>query len=509
MTKTIGILLCTMLFYKANAQQSISGNGHPITFKLKLAADIANPDTVAIIWLPLPYVEGKTVEQLAVFPKTPGTDGLYQQTISFPDSLMGKSIGYLYTASGDNYDIFRTFVLGDNQTQDRTESWGCVDGLPGKVKATRMLFIEPSSPAETTAFAKPYVGITTDGTPVKNLFPIKKTGYSTTAIKNAVTAFTATLNNEQKAASIFPVESDEWRRWHNIESWERAGICLETMTAGQKELIFNMLKESLSARGLQKAKDIMTMEAYLATLVPDNKNLGGEKYWFTFFGTPADTEPYGWQIEGHHLVINYFILGDQVVMTPVFMGSEPTRIDSGDHKGLRTFATEEKKGLDFYLSLDSVQKKAATLWNKKDFDFNRGEAFRDNEIIATTGIAASELSTSQQAALLDLVAEYVNNIKDGQAKVKMTDVKLHLKETHFTWVQGNSIESPFYYRIHSPVILIEFDHQSPVFLWDKSKPYPGPVKTHIHTVVRTPNGNDYGKDLLKEHLEKHHQHKKH
>ena len=164
--------------------------------------------------------------------------------------------------------------------------------------------------------------------------------------------------------------------------------------------------------------------------------------------------------------------------------------------------------MNFYLSLDSLQKKEATIWNKKDFDFNRSEAFRDNEIIANTGISASKLSKTQQVALLDLIEEYVNNVRDGQAKVKMTDVKLHLNETNFTWVQGENIESPFYYRIHSPVILIEFDHQSPVFLYDKSKPYPGPVKTHIHTVVRTPNGNDYGKDLLKEHLKKHHNHKK-
>ncbi|MGK0255152.1 MAG: hypothetical protein ACI9OE_002673, partial [Mariniflexile sp.] len=54
----------------------------------------------------------------------------------------------------------------------------------------------------------------------------------------------------------------------------------------------------------------------------------------------------------------------------------------------------------------------------------------------------------------------------------------------------------------------EFDHQSPVFLYDHSKPFSGPVKTHVHTVVRTPNGNDYGKDLLKAHLEKEHKHEK-
>jgi len=498
--RTNFLLFSCMLYFTATAQQSTTASGHTINFKLKIK-DVAATDTAAIIWFTLPYQQGS--EQWVAFPTTTDNNGLYQQSILFPDSLVGKTIGYLY-ACGDKNDIIRNFVLDENQPKDIIESWGFVDGLAGNVQATKMLFIEPGSPEEKIAFATPYVGITTNGTPVKNLFPIKKTGYSTAAIKNAVTAFTNTLTKEQKAAIIFPIESDEWRRWHNIEQWSRVGICLEKMNALQKKLIFAVLKESLSAKGLQKAKDIMTMEKYLATLVPDNKNLGGEKYWFTFYGTPSDTEPYGWQIEGHHLVINYFILGDQVVMTPTFMGSEPTLVEKGDDKGLRTFESEERKGLKFYLSLDSTQMKTATLWNKKDFDFNRGEAFRDNEIIAKTGIAASQLSAAQQAALLDLIAEYVNNIKDGQAKVKMTEVKLHLKETNFTWVQSGDIMSPFYYRIHSPVILIEFDHQTPVFVYDKSKPNGKPVKTHTHTVVRTPNGNDYGKDLLEEHLKEKH-----
>ena len=164
--------------------------------------------------------------------------------------------------------------------------------------------------------------------------------------------------------------------------------------------------------------------------------------------------------------------------------------------------------MNFYLSLNRKQKEKATFFHKKDYDFNRSEAFRDNEIIATTGIAAKELSKKQKNALLDLIAEYVNNITEGQAKIKMEDVRHHLNETHFTWVQGDKTDGPFYYRIHSPVVLIEFDHQTPVFVYDESNPNSGPVKTHIHTVVRTPNGNDYGKDLLKEHLEKDHKHDK-
>jgi len=31
-----------------------------------------------------------------------------------------------------------------------------------------------------------------------------------------------------------------------------------------------------------------------------------------------------------------------------------------------------------------------------------------------------------------------------------------------------------------------------------------PTREHIHTVVRTPNGNDYGKDLLRQHPERLH-----
>ncbi len=476
---------------------------HNITFKLKIT-EMENPDSVGILWFVQPYEEGKTVVNTSYFPKTPDVNGLYQQTLSFPDSLIGKTIQYFYTEIHENYDNKGSFVLDKSKNQDRHESWGFVDGMEMKVKATQMLFIVPESSEERTLLAKPYVGITTDKKPVKKLFPIKKTGFSTASIKNAATALLESLNEQQRTNCTFPIESEEWRRWHNIENWPRAGIVLEEMNQVQKDLLFTLLKESLSAKGFQKSKNIMSMEAYLATLVPGNDRLGGEKYWFTFFGSPSDRAPWGWQMEGHHLVINYFILGDQIVMTPTFMGSEPTLIETGDHKGLRTFEIEEKKGLDFYLSLNAKQKKKATLWHKKEFDFNRGEAFRDNEIIATTGLPANELSKKQQTVLLNLIEEYVGNIREGHSKTKMEEVKMFLKETHFTWIQGDKIDGPFYYRIHSPVIMIEFDHKLPVFLWDRSKPHPGPVKTHIHTVVRTPNGNDYGKDLLKEHLELHH-----
>jgi hypothetical protein len=32
-------------------------------------------------------------------------------------------------------------------------------------------------------------------------------------------------------------------------------------------------------------------------------------------GRPSASEPWGWQLDGHHAIISYFVLGDQVVMT--------------------------------------------------------------------------------------------------------------------------------------------------------------------------------------------------
>jgi hypothetical protein len=48
------------------------------------------------------------------------------------------------------------------------------------------------------------------------------------------------------------------------------------------------------------------------------------------------------------------------------------------------------------------------------------------------------------------------------------------------------------------VILIEFDHL-PGIIWDNMEP----TRDHIHNIVRTPNGNDYGRDLLRQHYAQH------
>ena len=91
--------------------------------------------------------------------------------------------------------------------------------------------------------------------------------------------------------------------------------------------------------------------------------------------------------------------------------------------------------------------------------------------------------------------------RDGHAAVKMDEVRRHLDETRFAWIGGTEADSVFYYRVHSPVVLIEFDHQAPIALPNVSREQP--IREHVHSIVRTPNGNDYGKDLLRQHYQRH------
>ncbi len=85
----------------------------------------------------------------------------------------------------------------------------------------------------------------------------------------------------------------------------------------------------------------------------------------------------------------------------------------------------------------------------------------------------------------------------------MDEVRAHLDRTYFAWIGGSDDASVFYYRIHSPVVMIEFDHQRPANYRPAGTDTQMPNREHIHVVVRTPNGNDYGKDLLRQHLEQH------
>jgi hypothetical protein len=357
---------------------------------------------------------------------------------------------------------------------------------------------EMSRAAEKTGLAEDFKGLTTNGEPVRGLFPVRSTGISTEPVRRATEKFLAALTQEQRAKSTFPVDDVEWRKWMNQSFYVRQGVSFKEMSEPQREAAFALLGAALSAKGLKLSRDIMKLNHTLGELNHDNFAEYDEwLYWLTVMGTPSASEPWGFQLDGHHLIVNYFVLGDQVVMTPSFFGSEPTYAAAGKYRGTRVMQPEQDAGLAFMKALSQEQRQTATLRTSKPGNDNLTEAFKDNVVLDYAGVPVRTLNASQKRQLLTLIGLYVHNLRDDQARVRIDEVNAHLDDTYFAWIGGIEADSVFYYRVQSPVILIEFDHQKPANLRHL---YPdAPYREHIHAVVRTPNGNDYGKDLLRQH----------
>ena len=217
----------------------------------------------------------------------------------------------------------------------------------------RERFKTMSKQAEEKGLAEPFRGITTNGTVVPGLFSIRSTGVSTEPVRQAADAFLAVLTPEQRSKTKFPIGDEEWRKWMNQHFYIRQGVNFAEMNEAQREKAFGLLRASLSAKGLKLSRDIMHLNYTLGELNNDDWEQYGEwLYHITVMGEPSAKEPWGWQIDGHHLIINYFVLGDQVVMSPAFFGSEPAAAKAGKFKGTAVLQEEQAAGLAMIRALD-------------------------------------------------------------------------------------------------------------------------------------------------------------
>lgn len=387
-------------------------------------------------------------------------------------------------------------------------------GLPSMSARTRPTtfppFLKPVLDGAAAAVAEPLVGISTDGNVRRGLFPLRATGVTTAPILDAAQSFLAKLDTAQRAKVMLDTEADERRLWFNVHpNFFRHGLMLEDLAPAQRAAALRLLEATLSARGFAQARDIMRLNDLLIEVTGKRADYGEWPYFVTLFGMPSADAPWGWQIDGHHLNLNFFVLGDQLVFTPSFMGSEPCRVTSGPLAGTAVFVPEARAGLALVRSLDASQSSKAVLHEsilpddlppelKHPIDGRMAAgAFRDNAVIPYAGVRADALSDAQRRLLLALVGTYVGWARDGHAAVKMTEVEAHLDETRFVWMGARGDDGPFYYRVQSPVVLIELDHH-PGIVFDNL----APSHHHVHTIIRTPNGGDYGADLLRQHHER-------
>jgi hypothetical protein len=341
------------------------------------------------------------------------------------------------------------------------------------------------------ALSQPFKGITTDGNVVPDLFPIARTGSSTSPMVDAARELLSALTPQDRERMSFPIDSNEWRAWHNAHPFLfRHGVCLHHLVDEVRAKAMTLVRASLSPRGFESVRNAMKLREHLFELTGRREEHGEWYYFFSVFGEPSETAPWGWQIDGHHLIINCFVLGDQVVLTPHFLGGEPVLAESGKYAGTRILAGEEAAGHALMSALSPRQQAKARISPNLP-----RELFSilhwDNHVMPYEGIRYDELTAEQRVILKNLLEVHVGHLRQEHAQARLAQVLQYLTETYFSWIGECDDESPFYYRVQSPVILVEFVHQ-PGVAFDN----PEASRNHAHSLVRTPNGNDYGRALL-------------
>lgn len=321
-------------------------------------------------------------------------------------------------------------------------------------------------------------------------------GHDHAAPRMAATArnFLASLTPEQKASAVFPFEDEERFFWHYLPADDipkrygrpRRGLTLAEMTPAQKRLAEALLSAGLSQQGYIKASTIMSLEDILRILEKDTKGRRNpEKYHFSIFGEPSETGTWAYRIEGHHVSLHFTVVKGHATGNPTFFGSNPAEVREGPRAGLRVLAAEEDKGRALLMALTPEQRKEAIVAGKAYPDILTERSRKAALAGQPSGLAMSKMNAAQRKLLLDLVAEYIDNVPAELAEQRRERLKAAGTSLHFAWAGVVEKGGPHYYRVQAPAFLIEYDNTQN-------------HANHIHSVWRDFDG-DFGVDLLKEH----------
>jgi len=85
-------------------------------------------------------------------------------------------------------------------------------------------------------------------------------------------------------------------------------------------------------------------------------------------------------------------------------------------------------------------------------------------VLDYAGVRAADFSPRAAQATAELADLYVGNMDEGHARVKMDRGQATARPHLVRLDRRRGLIGVYYYRIYSPVILIEFDHQRPANL---------------------------------------------
>lgn len=316
----------------------------------------------------------------------------------------------------------------------------------------------------------------------------------------AANAFLNTLQPEQREQAVFPFTGDERYEWAYTPI-ERNGLRVRDMSMQQRDAAMALMDTAYSDRGSKTAHQIIELETLLGEweTIQNAKSQwerSPDRYWFSVFGTPGGSEPWGFRAGGHHIGLCLTIVnGELVAYNPLFFGSNPATVQHGPHKGMRTLAEEEDWARALLRSLSPDQKKIAVVDPVAPNDVLTKNYRVADPKAAPVGISFGALSDQQRESLVKLVRQYVTRAADDIAANYWKHIEsVGMDRWSFAWAGPEEPGKGHYYAIQASNFVVEYDNTQN-------------GANHIHSVLRDFT-NDFGEDILAAHY-KHSDHHAH
>lgn len=303
---------------------------------------------------------------------------------------------------------------------------------------------------------------------------------SIVTLATVMKSFRGSLSAELLADASFPLGHKEMYSWSNLppQGKDRGGIEFSRLSEEQSSLFYKVLAAFLSDEGYTKVSLITTRAE------TDLEKIGHDfwqrrPYFIALFGNPETDGSWGFQLDGHHLSLNFLVHGDDVLIVPSHLGAQPATIN-----GNAVLGKERNNALALLNSLNEEQKKKTIQTGRRGLKVGPGGTTDphlnyDYSHFKGIGLKASEMNDAQKDSLRDLIKAYVYNLETKFADVWMKDIETDIDDTYFVWIGGTTENDSIYYRVFNPAVWIEFNDE-------------GRGTDHIHTITRSPNGNDYG-----------------
>lgn len=304
------------------------------------------------------------------------------------------------------------------------------------------------------------------------------------ALAERARAFAAMLDPMQRRVALYAFDAPARFDWHYVPR-SRPGLAFRGMTPDQRRAADGLLRAVLSDEGYKRVEGVRLVLENILRGDSSSRFRDPDNYAFALFGTPG-TYPWGMRFEGHHLALNFtFPALGKASATPSFWGANPAEVRRGQHQGFRLLGPQTDAAFALVRSLDQGQRGQAMIGDRSLGEIVAGPG-RADELKAPRGLAYARMTESQKNQAIAVIEGMMTPL---HAEFRAQQVR-RLRESgldglRFAWAGSTADRGAYYFRLHGPVALVEFDNTQ-----DDAN--------HIHSLWRDLTA-DWGDDVLAAH----------